>query len=61
MRILFWGTPNFAVPSLRALAKDGLEIVGVVTQPDRPAGRGRRIKRSPVKEEALALGYEVLR
>ena len=60
MRILFWGTPNFAVPSLKALAKDGAEIVGVVTQPDRPAGRGRRIKRSPVKEAALALGYEVM-
>ena len=60
MRILFWGTPDFAVPSLRALANDGVEIVGVVTQPDRPAGRGRRVKMSPVKEEALALGHEVL-
>ena len=60
MRILFWGTPDFAVPSLRALANDGVEIVGVVTQPDRPAGRGRRGKMSPVKEEALALGHEVL-
>ena len=60
MRILFWGTPDFAVPSLRALANDGVEIVGVVTQPDRPAGRGRRVRMSPVKEEALALGHEVL-
>ena len=60
MRILFWGTPDFAVPSLRALANDGVDIVGVVTQPDRPAGRGRRVKMSPVKEEALALGHEVL-
>ena len=60
MRILFWGTPDFAVPSLRALANDGVEIVGVVTQPDRPAGRGRHVKMSPVKEEALALGHEVL-
>ena len=60
MRTLFWGTPDFAVPSLRALANDGVEIVGVVTQPDRPAGRGRRVKMSPVKEEALALGHEVL-
>ncbi len=60
MKILFWGTPDFAVPSLRALANDGVEIVGVVTQPDRPAGRGRRVKMSPVKEEALALGHEVL-
>ena len=60
MKILFWGTPDFAVPSLRALANDEVEIVGVVTQPDRPAGRGRRVKMSPVKEEALALGHEVL-
>lgn len=60
MRILFWGTPDFAVPALRALANDGVEIAGVVTQPDRPAGRGRRVKMSPVKEEALALGHEVL-
>ena len=60
MRILFWGTPNFAVPSLKALVKDGAEVVGVVTQPDRPAGRGQRVKRSPVKEVALALGYEVI-
>ena len=60
MKILFWGTPDFAVPSLRALANDGVEIVGVVTQPDRPAGRGRRVKMSPVKEEALALGHEGL-
>jgi len=43
MRILFWGTPNFAVPSLKALANESIEIVGVVTQPDRPAGRGRRM------------------
>ena len=60
MRILFWGTPDFAVPALRALANDVVEIAGVVTQPDRPAGRGRRVKMSPVKEEALALGHEVL-
>ena len=60
MRILFWGTPDFAVPSLRVLANDGVEIAGIVTQPDRPAGRGRRVKMSPVKEEALALGHEVL-
>ena len=40
MRILFWGTPDFAVPSLKELGRDGTEVVGVVTQPDRPAGRG---------------------
>lgn len=60
MRILFWGTPDFAVPSLRALDDEGFDIVGVVTQPDRPAGRGRRMKSSPVKEVALELGLEVL-
>ena len=40
MRILFWGTPAFAAPSLRALCGERIEVVGVVTQPDRPAGRG---------------------
>lgn len=60
MRILFWGTPQFAVPSLRALDDEGFEVVGVVTQPDRPAGRGRRPRPSPVKEVALAMGVPVL-
>ncbi len=41
MRILFWGTPEFAVPSLRALQEEGHAVLAVVTQPDRPAGRGR--------------------
>ena len=60
MRILFWGTPEFAVPSLRALDDEGFELVGVVTQPDRPAGRGRRLRPSPVKEVAEALELPVL-
>jgi len=60
VRILFWGTPEFAVPSLRALDDEGHEIVGVVTQPDRPAGRGRHLRPSPVKEVASALGLPVL-
>lgn len=60
MRILFWGTPAFALPSLRALGEEGHEVVGVVTQPDRPAGRGRRLRPSPVKELALEEGYAVL-
>lgn len=60
MKILFWGTPEFAVPSLRVLDDEGFEIVGVVTQPDRPAGRGRRLTPSPVKEVALDLGLPVL-
>ena len=60
MRILFWGTPEFAVPSLRALDDEGFDIVGVVTQPDRPAGRGRHPRASPVKSVALDQGMEVL-
>ena len=60
MRILFWGTPAFAVPSLRALDDEGFEIVGVVTQPDRPAGRGRRLTASPIKLVAAELGLPVI-
>ncbi|MDH5821934.1 methionyl-tRNA formyltransferase [Luteimonas sp. RD2P54] len=58
MRIVFAGTPEFAVPSLRAAAGKA-EIVAVYTQPDRPAGRGRALAPSPVKREALARGFEV--
>jgi methionyl-tRNA formyltransferase len=53
MRVLFWGTPGFALPALRALSDEGHDVVGVVTQPDRPAGRGRRETPSPVKQFAL--------
>ncbi|MDX1648136.1 MAG: methionyl-tRNA formyltransferase [Longimicrobiales bacterium] len=60
MRILFWGTPAFAVPSLRALDDEGFEIVGVVTRPDRPAGRGRKLTPSPVKQVATDAGFPVL-
>ncbi|HEX9887019.1 MAG TPA: methionyl-tRNA formyltransferase [Longimicrobiales bacterium] len=60
MRVLFWGTPLFAVPSLRALTEEGHDVVGVVTQPDRPAGRGRRLTPSPVKEVALEDGLHVM-
>ncbi len=60
MRILFWGTPDFAVPSLRALDDEGYEVVGVVTQPDRPAGRGRKLTPSPVKDVATLMGIPVL-
>lgn len=52
MRVLFWGTPDFAVPALRALLGEGFEVCGVVTQPDRPAGRTRRAGPSPVKQLA---------
>jgi methionyl-tRNA formyltransferase len=60
MRVLFWGTPAFALPALRALGGEGHDVVGVVTQPDRPAGRGRSLSLSPVKETALAEGIPVL-
>lgn len=60
MRIVFMGTPNFAVGSLAALAECGkYEIVGVVTQPDRPKGRGNKMLMTPVKEYAISKGYEV--
>jgi methionyl-tRNA formyltransferase len=60
MRVLFWGTPEFAVPCLRALLGEGHEVVGVVTQPDRPAGRGRKLKPSAVREVAEAFDLPVL-
>jgi len=56
LRVAFAGTPEFAVPALRALADSSHTLVGVLTQPDRPAGRGRELKKSPVKQVALELG-----
>jgi methionyl-tRNA formyltransferase len=56
LRVAFAGTPEFAVPALRALAESSHTVVGVLTQPDRPAGRGRELKQSPVKQLALELG-----
>ena len=58
LRIVFAGTPDFAVPCLRAAARLG-EIVAVYTQPDRPAGRGRQLTPSPIKVEALAHGWRI--
>ena len=60
LRVLFMGTPAFAVPSLRAVAAAGHDVVGVITQPDRPRGRGQKITPSPVKAAALELGLPVL-
>ncbi len=61
MKVLFWGTSNFALPPLRALLGEGFEVVGVVTQPDRPVGRSRsRLAAPPVKECAEADGIPVL-
>ena len=53
MRILFMGTPEFAVASLRRLVEDGNTICGVYTQPDKPKNRGHKLAFSPVKEYAL--------
>ena len=59
MRVVFMGTPAFAVPSLEALANSDHEVVGVVTQPDRPKGRGQAVAPCPVKELALAKALPV--
>ena len=59
MRLVFMGTPDFAVPSLQALVKGGHDVVGVFTQPDRPAGRGKKFKPSPVKLAAEELDLAV--
>ena len=59
-RIVFMGTPDFAVPSLKALLEKGENVVCVVTQPDRPRGRGRKIVPPPVKELALQAAIPVL-
>ena len=60
MRIVFMGTPEFAVASLEALIEAGQDVVGVVTAPDRPAGRGRKLKASAVKEAGLKHNIPVL-
>jgi methionyl-tRNA formyltransferase len=59
LRIVFAGTPEFAVPSLRALLEGPDSVVGVLTQPDRPAGRGRKLQAPPVKRAAEAAGVPV--
>ena len=61
MRVLFWGTPEFATAPLRALIGEGFDVVGVVTQPDKPVGRSRStVQASPVKLVAVAEGITVL-
>ena len=60
VRIVFFGTPDFAVPSLEGLITSAHTVVGVVTQPDRPRGRGQQVTDSPVKAIARAHGLSVL-
>jgi methionyl-tRNA formyltransferase len=59
LRILFWGTPEFAAAPLRALIGEGFDVIGVVTQPDKPQGRSRKVIPSPVKQIALEEGIHV--
>ena len=59
-KLIFMGTPQFSVPGLTALQENGYEIALVVTQPDRPRGRGRNVTPSPVKAAALDLGIQVI-
>ncbi|MBT4363062.1 MAG: methionyl-tRNA formyltransferase [Desulfobacterales bacterium] len=59
-RIVFMGTPEFAVPALKALKESGYDVPLVVTQPDRPKGRGQKVYPPPVKEAAVSLGCNVL-
>ena len=59
MKIVYMGTPDFAVPPLEALVKAGYEVAAVVTQPDKPKGRGKALMPTPVKEEALKHGIPV--
>lgn len=60
MRIVFMGTPEFAVPSLRILVENGFNVVGVITAPDRPKGRGKKLATSAVKDYALEAGLNIL-
>ncbi len=60
LRIVFMGTPEFAVESLKALVENEYNVVGVITVPDKPAGRGQKLKTSPVKEYAIKQGIKVL-
>ncbi len=60
LRVVFFGTPDFAVPSLQMLLDSPHQVVGVVTQPDRPRGRGQHVSESPVKQQARRHGLVVL-
>lgn len=59
MRIIFMGTPDFSVPALKALVEAGHDVIAVVTQPDKPKGRGKEVQMPPVKEQALEYNIPV--
>ena len=60
LRIVFMGTPEFAVESLKALVENNFNVVGVITMPDKPAGRGHKMQFSAVKEYALSQNLPLL-
>lgn len=60
LRIIYMGTPEFAVPALELLAAEGAQLVAVITAPDKPQGRGQQLEASPVKKAALKLGIPLL-
>lgn len=60
MKIVFMGTPDFAVASLSALVDAGFDVIGVVTAADKPAGRGQKLQESAVKQFAVSRGIKVL-
>ena len=59
MKVIFMGTPDFAMESLKALNEEGYEILSVVTNPDRPKGRGMKLIASPVKQYAEDRGMKI--
>ena len=59
MRIVFMGTPDFSVPALKALVEAGHQVIAVVTQPDKPKGRGKEVQMTPVKIQAMEYGIPV--
>lgn len=60
IRIVFMGTPGFAVETLKELVENKYNVVGVITAPDKPAGRGRKLHESDVKKYATSVGLKVL-
>ena len=60
LRIVYMGTPEFAVAGLRVLIQNNFKVVGVITAPDRPSGRGRKLQASAVKRAAIEYGIPVL-
>ena len=59
MKLVYMGTPDFAVPALVSLVEAGHEVAAVVTQPDKPKGRGKAVLMTPVKDKAMSYGIPV--